>query len=181
KDDPGELSTTTSASGLYTFSGVAVGNYKIRAVIPAGWKQTTPAKGFGYTLSLSADEVLTGKSFGAETTGTPPPPPQGASFSGTVFNDANGDKILDDGEAGLSDWTVYLDLNNSGALTGADPTTTTNSSGDFDFTDLTAGTYIVRVMRPSGRSQTTPTNNYGQHVTVASNGNATGLIFGEQS
>jgi hypothetical protein len=180
KLDPGELSTKTNASGLYTFTGLTAGNYKIRAIIPTGWKQTTPAKGYGWTVTLSTDQVLTGKSFGAQTTGSTTTA-KGASASGIVFNDANGDKEQDDGETGLSGWTVYIDLNNTGALTSADPTTTTNTSGDYDFTDLTAGSYIIRVNRPSGWTQTTPTNNYGQHTTLSSNENATGLSFGEQS
>jgi len=36
------------------------------------------------------------------------------TISGTVFNDANGNATLDNGEAGLSGWTVYQDFNNNG-------------------------------------------------------------------
>ncbi len=71
-------------------------------------------------------------------------------------------------------------MNNSGSYVAGDPTTTTNSSGDFTFSDLAAGTYIIRVMRPSGWSQTLPTDNYGQHITITAGQNATGVLFGEE-
>ena len=38
------------------------------------------------------------------------------AISGTVFNDANGNGTLDNGEAGLSGWTVYQDFNNNGSF-----------------------------------------------------------------
>ena len=51
-----------------------------------------------------------------------------STVAGEVFNDANGNATLDNGETGLSGWTVYEDLNNNGVN---DPATTNtfNSSG----------------------------------------------------
>jgi subtilase family serine protease len=183
KFDSGELNTTTTNdSGAYTFSNLAAGNYKIRMMLVSGFKQTTPSNGFGYTISLTKNQLLTGKNFGAEASGvspSPPPPPTGATITGTVFNDANNDKKLDNGEAGLVGWTVYLDLNNSGALTAADPRAITNGSGGYSFTDLKAGNYIVRAIRPAGWNQTTPANGLGQHISVATNQTVAGILFGE--
>jgi hypothetical protein len=61
-----------------------------------------------------------------------------------------------------------------------DPTTTNNTTGNFTFSDLAPGTYIIRVMRPTGWTQTTPTNNFGQHITITAGQTATGVLFGEK-
>jgi hypothetical protein len=179
KLDPGELTTTTDVNGNYSFTGLTAGNYKIREVIPTGWKQITPSNNYGWTLTLSANQTLTGKNFGEEIT-TTPPPPTGGSISGSVFNDLNGNGILNTGETGLSGWTVFLDTNNDGILDNGELSTLTNTSGGYTFSNLPAGTYIIRAIRPSGWSQTTPTNNYGQHVTIVKGKNATNVLFGEK-
>jgi hypothetical protein len=72
------------------------------------------------------------------------------SFSGSVFNDtwmANG--IWDDGEPGLSGWTVQL----SGSLSLS---TKTDGSGAFSFAGLPGGTYTVCVVPPAGWVQSVP-------------------------
>src|SRR4029077_6155577 len=42
-------------------------------------------------------------------------PPAGQIF-GAVYNDANSNAVLDNGEAGLGGWTVFRDDNNNGVL-----------------------------------------------------------------
>jgi hypothetical protein len=73
-----------------------------------------------------------------------------------------------DGESGLAGVTVYLDLNDDGRLDPGDPSTETDQNGFYSFTDLSAGTYIVREVLPAGEMQTFPGLNggYGQKVTV---------------
>ena len=56
--DPGELSTLTLSDGSYSFTGLAAGNYKIRAVLPSGSKQTTPASNYGFTIALRRTKLL---------------------------------------------------------------------------------------------------------------------------
>jgi hypothetical protein len=75
---------------------------------------------------------------------------------GRVFNDLNNNGVLDVGspETGIPNVTVYLDLNNSGAYVAGDPTSVTNSQGDFNFKDLTPGSYTVRQMVPTGYTAT---------------------------
>jgi len=63
------------------------------------------------------------------------------TITGTVFNDANMDGVQDNGETGLSGWTVYDDLNNNGVL--ETPTQSTISSPNvpltiFDRTTITS-------------------------------------------
>ncbi len=50
-----------------------------------------------------------------------------ATVSGQVFNDANGNGAIDSGEAGLSGWTVFEDLNGDGSYSPATTTTLSNS------------------------------------------------------
>jgi hypothetical protein len=66
------------------------------------------------------------------------------SISGTVFNDANGDGAQDDGELGIAGVTVFVDSNNNGILDSGEISTTTDASGDYTLTGLTAGTYVIR-------------------------------------
>jgi hypothetical protein len=91
-----------------------------------------------------------------------------ASISGAVFTDLNSNGHRDSGEKGIANVTVYLDANNNKKLDASEKKTTTDSSGNFSFTKLSAGAYIVRQVLPSGFSQTTPANNFGIHVSLKS-------------
>ncbi len=168
KLDSGEPSTTTSSSGAYSLAGLPSGALIIRQVLPSGWRESYPALGGGNHVTLGSTSI-TGENFGATTS---------VYISGTVFNDANKNGAQDSGETGLSGWTVYIDLNNSKALQSGDPETTTNSSGQYDFTGLAAGTYIVRVIPEAGWRQTYPTDNLGQHITLSSGAVNTTVTFG---
>jgi serine-aspartate repeat-containing protein C/D/E len=64
---------------------------------------------------------------------------------------------------------MYIDLNNAGVFQAGDPEVTTDALGNFTFTGLTAGTYIVRQIIPKGFIQTSPTNNFGNHIVVIPN------------
>jgi len=85
---------------------------------------------------------------------------------GAKFNDLNNDGIWNSVEPGLANVKVYLDLNNNGIfdsdessqLTRADDPTTLNidETGQYRFTDLLPGEYIVREIVPSGYIQTFP-------------------------
>jgi SdrD B-like domain len=75
-------------------------------------------------------------------------PAQG-SISGVVFNDLNGNGVQDAGEPGLTGWTVT-------ATESVDLTTTTDSTGHFQITNVSSGTWTVRVVSPAGWVQTTP-------------------------
>jgi hypothetical protein len=179
KMDIGEANTATDVNGNYILSGLSAGNYKIRQLLPAGWKQTSPANGFGWTLALAANQSMIGKNFGEQST-TAPPPPVGGSIAGTVFNDANHNLKQDSGEPGLSARTLYIDSNNDGILDNGEASTVTKSDGSYKFTGLGAGNYLIRVLTHAGWSQTTPTSNFGQHITLAANQNKTGASFGER-
>ena len=102
----------------------------------------------------------------------------GGSITGRVFSDANHNGVADSGELGLSGWTVYLDLGNSGHLDPADPIAITDPTGAYTFANLAPGTYAVRQVLHQGYGQTSPQGYFGS-VTVTRGQAATGPLFGD--
>ncbi|HEX5241916.1 MAG TPA: SdrD B-like domain-containing protein, partial [Tepidisphaeraceae bacterium] len=102
-----------------------------------------------------------------------------SSVSGKVFEDFNGNGTEDVDDSPLSGWTVYVDADGSGTLTSGDPTTTTDSSGNYTF----CGAYLtdtVRVSPPnSSWSVGSPGASCGNGYEVTSD-YMTGLNFGVQ-
>ena len=78
------------------------------------------------------------------------------SISGTKWNDVDGDGVQDNDEPGLEDWTIYFDDNQNGELDDDETSTTTDSDGNYSFTDLDPGTYIVAEELQQGWVQTFP-------------------------
>ncbi len=178
--DSGELTTTTDSNGAYSFTGLSSGAYKIRQILQTGWSQTTPANNFGHTINLATNQVLTGEDFGTEDSGSPgvPPPVTGASISGVVYNDMNANGVKDSTETGIGGRTVYVDLNNNLVMDSTEQRVTTDANGAYTVGGLSAGTYKVREILPSGWKQITPTKNYAQTVTVSTNQAVSGKDFG---
>ncbi len=72
------------------------------------------------------------------------------SLGDLVWNDANNNGVVDSGESGIANVTInaYLDSDSSSSLTSNDSlvgTTTTNSTGNYLFSNLFPGSYIVQV------------------------------------
>jgi hypothetical protein len=142
------VTTTTSGNGNYTFANLTAGTYTVKVTQPAGTAQTYDLDGLSTanqaTVSLTASR--TDVDFGYRFIGT-------LSIGDRVWNDANANGLQDSGEAGISGVTVQL-LNSTGNVVA---TTTTNSSGNYSFTSLTAGTYVVKIVistLPANREQT---------------------------
>lgn len=66
--DATEVYTITDANGNWTLAGLAAGTYKVRQVLMTGWKQTTPSNNYGLNVTLSANQIVSGKLFGSKTT-----------------------------------------------------------------------------------------------------------------
>ena len=81
--------------------------------------------------------------------------PKLGEIRGTKSNDLNGDGILSN-EPGLSGVTIFLDLNNNAVLDSGEPTQVTDGQGQYKFTGLQPGNYIVRELAPTGFRQTFP-------------------------
>ena len=78
------------------------------------------------------------------------------SISGTLFDDADGDRVRDANEGPLPGWTVYLDTDGDGVRERFEPATITAADGSYRFDGLPAGQYTVREVLQPGWLQTLP-------------------------
>ena len=95
----------------------------------------------------------------------------GQSGTGTVtataYADANNDGTRNATEAAQSGATVYVDLTGSGQYTPTDPSAVTASDGTATITGVPAGSYALRVVPPTGFTQTQPASAGSYPVIVA--------------
>ena len=134
KDD-GEREVVTDDGGDYLFSGVEPGTYRVRQVLPAGWTCSAPSPCL-HDVTVVSGQAVAARNFSSWTT---------AAFTGTYFEDADGDgEYPEPGDDGLGGRTVYLDVDDDGVADAGEPTTTTAADGDFGFTGLAPGGYVVR-------------------------------------
>ncbi len=122
--------TTTDASGNYSFPDLTPGNYSIVETDLSGYQSVTPN-----TLPAA---VISGQTTTADFIDE-----QLATISGSVLADLDGDNITD---TPLPNVTITL-KDNLGATVA---TTTTDSTGSYDFLDVPAGTYSIEQTQPSG-------------------------------
>jgi hypothetical protein len=168
--DVGDYSAVADATGKYTFANLGPGTYHIHHAPASGWRGTVPS-GDTSTVTVTAGQNVTGKNFGDT---------QRVLISGTVFNDANGNKTKDSSETGLSGWRVYFDVNNDGKWESTEPSTLTDSTGSWKFVSLAANTFVIRLTPPTGQTGWTQTTAQPPAFTLGSAGIKTGLLFGER-
>jgi uncharacterized repeat protein (TIGR01451 family) len=126
------LTTTTTITGGYDLTGLRHGTYTVTVVsdtLPAGLTLTGGSDPL--TVALGEGEDYDGGDFGYQGD---------ASIGDLVWNDANGDGVVDAGEPGISGVGISLTLS-SGAVVA----TSTDVSGTYSFAGLGAGTYTVTV------------------------------------
>jgi len=100
-----------------------------------------------------------------------------ASISGSVDATlAGGNGSVPEVVKGLPGVTVYIDSNGDDQLDSNDTAVETDANGNFDFTDLAAGTYQVREMVPNNYAMSTPAAGY-LNVTVATGQSVSGQDF----
>lgn len=164
--------TTTDGSGLYLFSGLLAGTYFVEVVPPPGASSSTDIASSAAPnndlnnddngVTIVAGAVRSGPI--ALAAGTEPTndgdtsadsnlsvdfgfvPAGGLSLGNLVWLDVNNNGLVDSGEPGLAGVTVRLLAANGSTVLS---TTTTNTSGNYLFSSLPAGTYIVEVDRTS--------------------------------
>lgn len=154
-DDTLLASTTTDANGNYSFSGLP-GNgadyiVKVsRGDLPTGYTLTgdpdetgacTTCDYKGLATLTTADDLSV--DFGFQPTGY-------GSIGDTIWADEDADGVQDAGESGISNVTVnlYQDQDGDGVIDAEDAlagTATTDSNGNYTFSNLPAGNYIVEV------------------------------------
>jgi len=155
-------STTTDASGHYSFLNVGPGTYQVLEVLPAGYTQTTANPP---VIVATSGNNVTGELIGNFKL---------ICISGCVYQDTNGSCSRNTGEAGLKGITILLDEKINGVL--VEKSTTTDANGNYSFANLGPGTYRIRELLPTGYKQTTA----NLAAIVASSGtNVTGLLIGD--
>ncbi|MCO5067491.1 MAG: isopeptide-forming domain-containing fimbrial protein [Kiritimatiellae bacterium] len=143
--------TTTDASGYYTFTNLVPGAYFVGFTPPSGYMLTAQDQGGDDALDSDADPITGLTALTILESGEYDPTWDAglmklASLGDYVWNDLNGDGIQDVGEPGFSNVTVTL----YDAASNAVGTTTTDASGFYIFTNLTPATYFVGFTPPAG-------------------------------
>jgi hypothetical protein len=187
--DENEPNTISGPDGSWTLTSIPLGELIIREVIPAEskWVQTFPGVDANYqhTVTLSADQTITGILFGNATECalgivTGESCNEVASITGFKWHDLDGDGSKDTDEPYMSNWTIFLDLNDSGALDADEPFQLTGQDGSFTFQDLQLGSYVVREVMKDGWLQTNPGrgDNLAHNVALTVGGSTESIQFG---
>ncbi len=145
--DAGEQSAMTNAAGDYAFTDLIPTSYTVAEVAQSGWQQTFPAGNGTHSLGLASGQILSGIDFGNV---------QSAQIHGTKWNDVNANGMWDESESALEGWTIFLDEDNDGVLDAGELSTTTDSTGYYEFTALIPGTYTVVEVMQAGWERTYP-------------------------
>jgi len=152
-------SQVTDANGNYLFTALPDSNYRVTvdstgAGIPddAFGNDWSPTTATSFEIAASGGNAYLDADFGFAPLG---------AIGDTIYWDNNGNGDQDWGEPGVPGVTVnlYLDKNNSGVLDDGDTlaaTQNTDSNGNYLFTELAAGNYVVDVVDGSGPLAGTP-------------------------
>ena len=145
------VTTTTDGSGLYSFTGLKPGDYKVMFVQPAGFTEVSPLDAGGDDNADSdADpnnglmSAVVNLSPGENDTSLDAGFYNLASLGDFVWLDEDGDGIQDAGENGIGGVVVNLLDGNMNFL----DTTTTAADGSYDFSALQPGEYFVEFVAP---------------------------------
>ncbi|HWX47727.1 MAG TPA: SdrD B-like domain-containing protein [Roseomonas sp.] len=140
--DGSVTSTSTDASGHYTFSGLAAGTYTVSEALPSGYQLTVPGS-TSHRVTLGGSDV-TGLDFGSF---------RAASIAGTVYQDSNRTGAIEAGDATLAGVTVFIDANGNGQLDAGELSAVTGSDGAYRFDGLKPGDYAIAQVLPGGTAQ----------------------------
>ncbi len=144
--------TTTDQTGHYSFTGLNPGSYSVQIAAPTGdvfsplgtaappaTDNLANAQGVIGGITLVSGENSAGNNAGVAATG---------ELRSMVFFDGNNSGTYHVGDAGVAGVTVNL-YDAHGIFVAS---AVTDSSGQYDFKNLAAGSYAVQVVAPSGTS-----------------------------
>ncbi len=158
----------TDSSGFYQFLSLEPDTYKVVEIPPVGWWQSYPDS--CYIVDLVQSGIFDTIDFGNYEI-------EPSSIGGLKFNDIDGNGNKDDGDNGLSGWTIML----SGVTiygTSVSSSTETDAQGNYIFNGLWPGNYRVsEVFKPNWR-QTHPENLKPHFAAVGPEINIAGIDFG---
>lgn len=155
--DDGEASVVTADDGAWRFADLQPGTWRIAMQARSGYEVTSPVAGY-LDVAITAGDAQSGRSFGTLALG---------SIGGVQFNDLNGNAQREAGEEGLAGWTVFIDADGDALLDEGERFTVTAADGSYAFANLRPGTYQVAAVTPEGWVQTRPgTASAGQSQTA---------------
>ena len=172
-DASGTVRTTTSdASGAFSLTGLAAGAYVVSEVVPSGFTQTAPAAPGTFPVTLTTGQAVSNLLFGnqAVTAGT-----NNASITGRKILDLNANGIFDGNDRGFEG--IVFELRDA---SGTVRTATSDAEGNFTFSNLPAGTYVLSEILPPNFFQTFPgtAGAPGTYTITLTTGQvATGFVF----
>jgi hypothetical protein len=186
--DPGDTqvaqaTTATSGSvGTYSFANVGPGTYFVQETLPAGFVLTTPGAPGYYTFRPTSGNSLSAINFANF---------KAITISGRVFSDAGatGTELASDPGLDGIPVALYRDVLGNGQLNPLiDPVvavttsaTVSGQDGEYAFTGVGPGQFIVHVPQQAGRTVTfPPPGSYSSTVQAGVNqpGNDFGILFG---
>ena len=135
--------TKTDNNGIYKFTGLNEGEYTVKILQPTNMQIITQS-----AINLWLESNRTDIDFGIA------PPAQTYSIGDRVWNDLDEDWEQDLGEPGYANVSVEL-YNATGTKL---KTTTTDSNGNYQFSGLLEGGYIVKVIVPNTATAVTLTS-----------------------
>ncbi len=143
----------TDAQGLYKFVNIPSGTYKMLATAPEGYEFSSTWTNVnagadsafnpetGGTKCFQLEDGKTDLSWGVGLRDTTP-----VIISGMVFDDANNNGFFEAGESPMSGVNVAL-FDCDGNIKKLDET---DANGMYGFSDLTAGSYLLKFSAPQG-------------------------------
>ena len=177
---PTTATGTSDASGNFSVGPLLPGTYALTETQPGSHADGMATPGAGATESstdvLSGIVVTAGGSSSGNKFGELP-----GSLAGVVFDDTNGNGVQDGLEAGVVGAAVTL----SGTESGTD---TTDSTGAYNFPNLSAGSYTITETQPVGYDDGTDAagpnggtvgNDVVSSISLGPGVNAGGYTFGE--
>jgi len=159
---------TTDSSGYYQFLSLEPDTYKVVEQPLEGWWQSYPDS--CYYVDLTQSGTFDTLDFGNYEIDY-------SSISGMKFNDINGNGIKDEGDNGLSDWTIMLSGVDSYGKT-VTKSTDTDVDGIYTFQNLWPGNYTISEVFRSFWRQTYPENLAPNFVNLPPESEITGINFG---
>lgn len=166
----------TDESGSFSLVNLTAGDYNVNEVLPAGMIQTFPLDSLfnnnrsSYSFTLHSGEIKNGIDFGNTNA---------SEIHGMKFNDSNGNGVRDSGEQGVSDVEIQLTRMVAPGREFVLDQTYTDSSGDYNFTGLSAGFYKVEEF-PIDSVQTFPANGEPHFINLSPGEVKTGVDFGNK-
>lgn len=166
--DVGEIFTTTDPAGGFLFSGVLVGTRRVAVEVQSGWSASRPT---AINVTVNSEDVPNVQ-FSVYT-------PTLGTVTGVVWNDIDGNGVINGGEAGLADWTIYIDSNGNAAPDVGEPTAVTDAVGSYALTGVPIGANTVREVVKPTFTATAPGTGM-QQVTVLNGSTVANINFGNK-